>query len=236
MVKLPPGYVGTVELAFARSAGELVELRADLFEAQAAGVLHDRDHQTLLAERGAHADVDRRRDGDAIFFPPPVDRRRDGHRFRRRFHDVGCVAELHALGRHRRLVCRNRGEIGFEDRRHVRRLADCTDHVLGDGHPHAVVRDVLRGELPRLSGRRLANADDRCIGNGAVDVLAGDAAIAPGPADPRRVDAVLQTGAAHGGREARLDLRRWIAERSRGLRGRRCRSLGSLQEQSLLHR
>ena len=215
--------------------GEVVELRADLLERQAAGVLHDGNDQALFAERRADADVDRRRDGDAVLLPPPVDRRRDGHRFGRRLHDVGGVAELHALRGHRGLVRGDGGEIGFEHGRDMRRFADRADHVLGDRHAHPVVRNVLRRELPRLRGRRLADADDGRAGNRAVDVLARHAAVAARALDARRVDAMLQAGAADGGRQPRLlpltgDAR---PERSRRARLRRWRRRASTSASGL---
>src|SRR5690242_17894691 len=48
------------QLPVARAAGEIVELRADLLEAERAGVLHDGDDEALFPERGPDADVDRR--------------------------------------------------------------------------------------------------------------------------------------------------------------------------------
>ena len=55
------GYVGAVELSFAGATGELVELLGRLLERQLSGILHDWDDEALLTERGADADVDRRR-------------------------------------------------------------------------------------------------------------------------------------------------------------------------------
>jgi hypothetical protein len=71
-------------------------------------------------------------------------------------------------------------------------LDDRSRHVLGDRPPHAVVRDVVRRKLPRLGGRRLADADHGRGGDGAIDILAGDSAVAAGSLDAGRVDAVLQ--------------------------------------------
>src|SRR5438045_3480543 len=48
------------QLALASAAGEVVELRADLLEAERAGVFHDGYDQSFLAERVAGADVARR--------------------------------------------------------------------------------------------------------------------------------------------------------------------------------
>src|SRR4051794_20077118 len=88
------GYVRALELSLAGAAGEVVEPGADLLKAERSGVLHHRYDQTLLTQRSADANVDRRRDGDAVLFPAAVDRGRDRHRIRRGFDDVRRIAEL----------------------------------------------------------------------------------------------------------------------------------------------
>ncbi len=198
MVKLPPAHVRALQLPLAGAAGEVVEPCADLFERETAAVLHDGNDKPLLAESGADADVDRRRDGDAVLLPPAVYRRRHCHRVSGGLHDVGGVAELRTLRCNSCLVRGDGAEIGFEHSRNVRRLANGADHVLGNGHPHAVVRNVLRGELARLGGRRFANADSRRRRHGSVNVLTGNPAVAARALNSRSIDPMLQAGPAHG--------------------------------------
>ena len=175
------GNVGALQLSFAGAAGEVVELGADLLQAKCACVLHDGNDEALLPERRADADVDRRRDRDPVFLPAAVDRRRDRHRLGRGLHDVSGIAELHAASGHRRLVRGDSGKIRLEQRRDMRRIADRPDHVLGNRHPHAIVRNVLCRELPRLRGRLLAEAN-HCRGcDCAIDVFAGHPAVAACP-------------------------------------------------------
>src|SRR6185312_13114055 len=195
-----------LELILAGAAGEVVELRADLLQAEPPRIFDHRDDQTLLAERGSDADVDRRRNGDPVLLPPAVDRRCDGHRLGRGFDDVGGVAELDPALSHRRLVRRDGAEVGLEHRGHMRLLGNRARHVLGDRKPHAVVRDVAAAELARLGRGRLADADDGGFGYGPVDVLARDPPVAPGAADPRWIDAVLQARAADGRAEAGFNI------------------------------
>jgi hypothetical protein len=64
------------------------------------------------------------------------------------------------------------------------------------------VRDVAAGEVARLRGCRLPDADGRGGGNRAIDIVASDAPVAAGALDARGVDVVLEQGAANGGAEA----------------------------------
>src|ERR1043166_5733344 len=74
------GDVRALQLSFTGASGEVVQPGADLLETERTGVLHHRDDEALLAERGADTDVDRRRDGDTVLLPAPVDRRGNRHR------------------------------------------------------------------------------------------------------------------------------------------------------------
>src|SRR5436190_14711085 len=185
------GNVGAIEPALAGAAGEVIELRADLFEIERRSVLHYRNDETLFAERRADPDVDRRGDGDPVLLPAAVNRWRHRHRLGRGLHDICGVAELHAALGHCRLVRRDRRQIRLEQGSDVRRFRNCAHHVLGDRQPHPVERNVVRRKLPRLRARGLTDAHGCGLSDGAVDVLASHAAIAAGALDPRGVDAML---------------------------------------------
>ena len=103
-------------------------------------------------------------------------------------------------------MSRDGGEVGLKHRSHMRLLGHRAGHVIGDGEAHPVVGDVLRREVTRLSRGWLADADDGRGGDGEVNVLAGDAAVAACAIDARRVDAVLQAGAADRGTETGLTI------------------------------
>ena len=72
--------IGGGEIAGPGPRGQVVELAADFLKAQRAGVLDDRNDQSLVAQGGPDSDVDAWRNGDAILFPSSVDRGGDGHR------------------------------------------------------------------------------------------------------------------------------------------------------------
>jgi hypothetical protein len=56
------------------------------------------------------------------------------------------------------------------------------------------VRDVAAGEVARLGGSGLADADSRGGSNGTVDIVACDAAVAARALDAGWVDVVLEKG------------------------------------------
>src|SRR4030095_4241543 len=93
------------------------------------------------------------------------------------------------------------------------RFTDRPDHILGDLEPHAVVRDVAAGEVPRLGSCGLTDAYRRCRSHGTVDMLARDAPVPTGALDARRIDVVLHQRTTDGGRQPSFQL---AASRLRG--------------------
>ena len=109
------------------------------------------------------------------------------------------------------------GEVGFEQSGNVRRLGDRADHVVGNGAAHPVMRNVLPAAFSdtRLGDCFCAAVDmtDGGGSDGAIDVFAGDAAIAASAVYAGGIDIVLEERTADGGRKPALSLVR--AERSR---------------------
>lgn len=60
------------------------------------------------------------------------------------------------------------------------------------------MRNIAAGEVPRLRGRGLADADGGCGYDGAIDVITGYAAVAARSLDAGRIDVVLEQRAFDG--------------------------------------
>ena len=124
-------------------------------------------------------------DRDPVFFPPPVDRRCDRHRFGGGLDDVGGVAELDALRRHGRLV-RGDGEKSASNSA-VTCGASLTARTMFSAIFSRIRSCGISAPAKWRGGRlRLAAADGGRRGHGSVDVVAGDAAIAAGAFDAWR--------------------------------------------------